>query len=211
MKKNLTDITLVVDRSGSMNAMRSDAEGGINAFINEQSAEEGDAVVTLVQFDTEYDFVERGTPIEEVSSYSLHPRGATALLDAVGRAIHETSERIEKTDEAERPGLVVFVVMTDGHENSSVEFTRSQVRELIEKRQGEDDWHFTFLGANQDAFAEAGGIGMGAAGTANVNINKVYNAYHHTSSKLSRMRGQRRRDETVSNAYTDAEREDMAS
>ena len=112
MQEKLTDITLVVDRSGSMDAIRLDAEGGVNAFMKQQADEDGDALMTLVEFDTEYNFVERGTPIEDVGSYTLRPRGTTALLDAVGRSINETAERIEATDESDRPGLVVFVVMT---------------------------------------------------------------------------------------------------
>ncbi len=209
MQEKLTDITLVVDRSGSMDAIRLDAEGGVNAFMKQQADEEGDALMTLVEFDTEYNFVERGTPIEDVGGYTLRPRGMTALLDAVGRSINETAERIEATDESDRPELVVFVVMTDGEENSSVEFTRDQVHELISKRQSEDGWHFTFLGANQDAFAEARGMGFAAAGTANVNINKYYNAHDSASSKVKRMRGQMRRGEKVSNDFTEEERTDM--
>ena len=119
MKTDLTDITLVVDRSGSMQDIRSDAEGGVNAFIENQAKEPGEALLTLVQFDTEFEFLHTGVPIKDVPRYSLVPRGSTALLDAVGRAINETGERISKLAEAERPALVVFVVMTDGLENSS--------------------------------------------------------------------------------------------
>jgi len=119
MNNNLTDITLVVDRSGSMEAIRADAEGGVNTFLTDQAAQPGEALVTLVQFDTHYEFVHRGVPVKQVPRYQLVPRGGTALLDAVGRAINETGERLSKMAEADRPGLVVFVVMTDGEENSS--------------------------------------------------------------------------------------------
>ena len=80
----------------------------------------------------------------------------TALLDAVGQAINQTSERLANLDEKDRPGLVIIVVMTDGLENSSREFSKSQVKEMIEHKRNEYQWHFIFLGANQDAFAEAG-------------------------------------------------------
>ena len=126
MKSDLTDITLVVDRSGSMQEIRSDAEGGVNAFVEKQAEEPGEALLTLVQFDTEYDFVHKGVPIDKVPKYELHPRGATALLDAVGRAINETGERLAKMAEPDRPGLVIVVIMTDGLENSSREFTKSK-------------------------------------------------------------------------------------
>ena len=136
MRKDLTDITIVVDRSGSMYACQSDAQGGINRFIEEQKKMEGHAHLTLVQFDTEYEFVHTGVPIENVSEYALVPRGATALLDAVGRAINETGRRLANVPESDRPGCVVFVIVTDGQENSSHEFTKSQVREMIEHQRG---------------------------------------------------------------------------
>ncbi|MCR9120390.1 MAG: VWA domain-containing protein, partial [bacterium] len=106
MRKDLTDITLVVDRSGSMNAVRSDAEGGINAYIEDQAKAEGEALLTIVEFDTEYDFVTCGELIQNVKPYQLVPRGGTALLDAVGRAVVETGARLAAMPEAERPGLV---------------------------------------------------------------------------------------------------------
>ena len=135
MKSDLTDITLVVDRSGSMEQIRQDAEGGVNSFIAQQAKEPGEALLTLVQFDTEYDFIRKGVPISQVPKYELIPRGRTALLDAVGRAINETGERLAKMDEQERPGLVVFVVMTDGLENSSVEFSKAKIKEMVEHQQ----------------------------------------------------------------------------
>ena len=91
------------------------------------------------------------------------PRGSTALLDAVGRAINETGDRLAKTPEQDRPGLVVFVIVTDGQENSSKEFSKARIKEMIDEQQKKYNWQFTFLGANQDAFAEAGGIGIRSA------------------------------------------------
>lgn len=209
MRNNLTDITLVVDRSGSMEEIQSDAQGGVNAFIRAQANEPGEALLTLVQFDTEYEFVHRAMPVQNVSEYKLVPRGATALLDAVGRAINETGERLAKMPEPERPGLVVFVVMTDGLENSSREFTTPQIKQMIERQQSQYNWHFTFLGANQDAFAEAGAMGMHAAGVANVAMRKVGAAYQMTSDKVSRMRKHSDAGKTVSNEFTAEERQAM--
>jgi hypothetical protein len=210
MRSDLTDITLVVDRSGSMEQVREDAEGGVNSFIAQQAKEPGEALLTLVQFDTEYEFLHKGVPIAEVPRYQLVPRGMTALLDAVGRAINETGDRLARMDEQDRPGLVVFVVMTDGLENSSQEFLKSNVKEMIERQQEKYNWHFTFLGANQDAFAEASRMGMQAAGVANYAMNKAGAAYRATGAKLARMRKQAREGETVKNEFTDKEREDMA-
>ncbi|MGI9516890.1 MAG: vWA domain-containing protein [Pirellulaceae bacterium] len=210
MNMNLTDITLVVDRSGSMQSIREDAEGGVNAFIERQAGEEGDAVLTLVQFDTEYEFLTRGEPVVKVQPFRLVPRGATALLDAVGRAISETGARIARMAEQDRPGLVVFVVMTDGHENSSREFTKAEIKKMIEHQQSVYNWQFTFLGADQDAFDEAGSMGMAADGVANYSRHKVMAAYANTGEKVARMRSSARRGEEVDNRFTDEEREDMS-
>jgi hypothetical protein len=209
MRSDLTDITLVVDRSGSMQEIRSDAQGGVNAFIEKQAEEPGEALLTLVQFDIEYDFVHKGIPVQQIPKYELCPRGATALLDAVGRAINETGERLAKMDEQDRPGLVVFVIMTDGQENSSREFTKPQVKEMIEEQQSKYDWHFTFLGADQDAFGEAGKLGIVADGAAQYSKSKVRAAYAGTSSKVGRMRKQAMAGDTVRNEFTDEERNEM--
>lgn len=210
MRPDLTDITLVVDRSGSMAQVREDAEGGVNSFIKQQAQEPGEALLTLVQFDTDYEFLYKGAAIGAVPHYELHPRGMTALLDAVGRAINETGERLSAIDEPNRPGLVVFVVMTDGQENSSKEFTKTQIKKMIQRQQCDYNWHFTFLGANQDAFAEAGAMGMHARGTANYAPSKVAAAYGSTMSKVARMRRQSREGKEVDNSFTDEERRNMS-
>lgn len=207
MRSDLTDITLVVDRSGSMRQIQHDAEGGINAFVKKQATEPGEALLSLVQFDTEYEFVHQGKPIKQVPKFQLHPRGMTALLDAVGRAINETGERLSKMAESERPGLVVFVIMTDGLENSSHEFTRAQVKQMIEEQQSKYNWQFTFLGANQDAFSEAGGLGIPAEGVAN--YCDVGGAYAGTASLVGRMRRQSAGGQKVRNQFTDEERQNM--
>ena len=209
MRTDLSDITLVIDRSGSMEDIRSDAEGGVNAFIREQAQQEGEAFLTLVQFDDEYDFVHRGIPIKEAPPYTLVPRGNTALLDAVGRAINETGERLAKMAEQDRPALVIFVIVTDGEENASKEFSKARVKAMIDRQQTTYSWHFTFLGANQDAFAEAGGIGIAASGAASFAKNKVGEAFVGTIRKVGRMRTQQRQGQAVSNDFTDEERKKM--
>lgn len=209
MRTDLTDITLVVDRSGSMESMRSDAEGGVNAFIRRQAAEPGEALVTLVQFDTEYEFLTRGTPAAQVGEYKLVPRGSTALLDAVGRAVNETGARLATMAESDRPGLVVFVIVTDGLENSSHEFTKARIKQMIEHQQTVYNWQFTFLGANQDAFAEGDSMGMAASGTAGYAPDKAAVAYSNVASKVARMRSQVASAAPVDNRWTTEERESM--
>jgi hypothetical protein len=209
MRADLTDLTLVVDRSGSMQDIRDDAQGGVNALLADQAKLAGEALVTLVQFDDVYEFVHRAVPVAQVPPYELHPRGSTALLDAVGRAIDETGARLAAMPEAERPGLVVFVVMTDGHENASREFTREQVRQMIEHQQTAYQWKFTFLGADQDAYAEAGRLGMDAQAAARFDKTRVGAAYDAMSKKMARMRGQRAAGQAVDNQFTDDEKDEM--
>jgi len=209
MRTDLTDITMVIDRSGSMESIRTDAEGGINTFIESQKSEPGEALLTLVQFDTEYEFVHKGVPIGTAERFRLVPRGSTALLDAVGRAINETGARLGMMDEAKRPGLVVFVIVTDGAENSSKEFTRDKIREMIEHQQSAYKWQFTFLAANQDAFAEGATLGIAQAGTAGYAMDKMQNAWGATSKKMSRMRKAASEGAAVDNNFTIEERNEM--
>ena len=205
MRTDLTDITLVVDRSGSMEAIKEDAQGGVNAFIDRQAREPGEALFTLVQFDTEYEFVHQGVPISEVSRYELVPRGGTALLDAVGRAINETGRRLATMPEDNRPGLVIFVIVTDGHENSSHEFSKARIKEMIGRQQDVYNWHFTFLGADQDAFDEAAQMGIHTDGVAMYEMRQMACTYDVTASKVARMRKQRRSGQKVDNKFTDEE------
>ncbi len=211
MRQDLTDITLVVDRSGSMKSCLSDAEGGINHFIEEQKTGDGDAVLTLVQFDNEYEFVHSGVPVSEVPSFRLRPRGGTALLDAVGRAINEAGERLDKMPEDQRPGCVVFVIVTDGHENASKEFTQAQVRELITNQRDAYNWQFTFLGADEKAFDEAVAMGISRQAVATYDpARKSGEAHVAASSNVSRMRSAALSGEKLSCSFTSEERTAMS-
>ncbi len=209
MRNDLTDITMVVDRSGSMASIRSDAEGGINSFVSQQQQEPGEALMTLVQFNTAYEFIHSGISIGQVPAYRLQPSGSTALLDAVGRAINETGSRLAAMDETQRPGLVVFVIATDGEENSSREFTREQIRQMIQHQQSAYRWQFTFLAANQDAFAEGASLGIAADGIAQWATDKARGTYDVAAQKISRMRKAARAGETIDNKFTDEERHSL--
>lgn len=208
MRQDLTDITVVMDRSGSMQSCQADAEGGLNRFIEDQKKLPGEALFTLVQFDHEYEFVHRGVPIKDVPYCKLVPRGNTALLDAVGRAIVETGERLAKMQEKDRPGLVVFVITTDGQENASREYTRARIKEMISHQTSVYNWQFTYLGANQDSFAEAGGLGI-TSGTANFTAATVGVAHAAASMKIGRMRQATREHKAVDNSFTTEEIEQM--
>jgi uncharacterized protein YegL len=209
MRSDLTDITLVVDRSGSMAACQAEAEGGINAFIAEQQKQPGEALFTLVQFDTSYEFLHRGTPISNVTHYTLEPRGMTALLDAVGRAVNETGQRLDKTPEADRPGCVVFVIVTDGHENSSHEFSCTKVREMIEHQRQRYNWKFTFLGADASAFDDAAQIGILTAQVAQYSPKMSSHAYHAVGQSVSCLRAATAKGQSGDLGYSDQQRKSM--
>ena len=154
-----TLLTLVVDRSGSMARIRKDMARAIKALIEEQAQGDGTCVVTLAQFDDEYEVVADGVPAADMPPYELHPRNGTALLDAIGRTIAMVHARIESMAPADRPATVVFAVITDGQENASREWGRLQVIDAIAAKTAEG-WHFTFLEADEDALREGLGLGF---------------------------------------------------
>jgi hypothetical protein len=157
-----TLIAVLLDRSGSMETIRSDTEGGFNAFIDQQRAQSGDTRVTLAQFDTHFDVVYAHRPIAEVPPLDLQPRGMTALYDAVGRLITDVGADLAARPEHERPGNVVIVVLTDGLENSSKEWTHDAVSAAIRRQESEYSWDFVFLGANMDAVEIGQRLGFSA-------------------------------------------------
>ena len=158
-----TDITVLLDRSGSMASIQSDVEGGFARFLDDQRKIPGNCRLSLTQFDSEgIDEVYGGRPIAEAPALTLEPRGWTPLLDAVGRTIERTGSRYSGMPESKRPGRVLFVIITDGKENASREFGKEQVRALVDRQRRVYNWEFIYLGANVDAFAEAGGMGIGA-------------------------------------------------
>lgn len=169
-----TDITVVLDRSGSMESIADEVIKGLNAFVKGQQEIEGDAWFTLVQFDDEYDVVHFRVPIADVPKVTrrtYQPRGSTALLDAIGRTINDVSARLAKMRPVDRPDQIVFAVQTDGQENASQEFTRQQIFRMIRDRErgattetpGQPTWEFVFLAANQDAIQEGGHLGFAAS------------------------------------------------
>lgn len=170
MRDDLTAILVVLDRSGSMAPLTHDTVGGFNSFLEHQKAEPGDAVVTLVLFNDRYEAVFNALPIAQVeplTARSYSPSGGTALLDAVGRGVNDLGRKLAGMAEKDRPGKVIVAIMTDGEENASREYTREQVRKMIEEQTSKYNWSFLFLGANIDAFGEAGKIGIGAANAMN--------------------------------------------
>ncbi|MBY0436880.1 MAG: VWA domain-containing protein, partial [Burkholderiales bacterium] len=165
MENTLTEIAVVLDRSGSMESARTDTIGGFNAFLAEQVDDAGDVNVTLAQFDNEYDVVYLREPIRRaprLTADTYVPRGSTALLDAIGRTIDELGARLAAMPAAERPGKVIFVVITDGLENASRDYTREQVFQRIRHQSDVYGWEFVYLGAKQDAIAAGAQVGIDA-------------------------------------------------
>lgn len=162
---NSRHIAVILDRSGSMITVKDDTEGGLRAFLDAQTEAPGQTTVSLYQFDDRYEAVYENKALADVPPFTLRPRGATALLDAVGRTITAVGEQLAAKPDDERPGEVIVVILTDGHENASREFTNRQIKTLITRQQDTYGWKFVFLGADQDAFAAGGAMGIGRATT----------------------------------------------
>lgn len=161
MHRDVTEIVFLLDRSGSMSGLESDTIGGFNAFIDKQRRE-GQTLVTAVLFDDKYEVLWNGIDarLATLTENEYYVRGATALLDAVGKAILDVGCRLAQTSEAARPGKIIFVITTDGMENSSREFTYEKVKKLILHQQKAYNWEFIFLGANIDVASEAQSLGI---------------------------------------------------
>lgn len=160
-----TDITFVLDRSGSMHKIKTTTIEGFNNFLTEQQAGADACVLTLNQFDDRFQTDYAAKPITEaepLNNRTFAPRGDTALLDAIGRSIAETKERIHALPTDERPNKVIIVISTDGGENCSHEYTLTQTRNLIAER-SEHGWSFIFLGSDLDGIQVARSVGIAAS------------------------------------------------
>ncbi len=163
MKKNYSDITIVLDRSGSMDSCKDDVIGGFNTLIKAQRKAEGEATVNLYQFDDKYETVYENKNVLDaplLTGRTFVPRGQTALYDAVGKTIVVTGERYAGMKEEERPEKVFFVVITDGEENDSREYVFSSVKTMIEHQQEKYGWQFVFLGSEVRAVEDAVKMGV---------------------------------------------------
>ena len=176
MKENLTEIVFILDESGSMQPLTDDTIGGFNSYVEEQKKEPGEAYLTTVLFDDRYIILHDHINIHDVPPLTDHeyrPTGMTALMDAIGKTINNVGRRLANTPEEERPSHVIFVITTDGYENASREFTRTQVKRMIEHQQEKYSWQFLFLGAGIDAYKEASSIGIGGVYTMSVTADSI--------------------------------------
>ena len=193
MKKGLTEIVFILDRSGSMSGLEGDTIGGYNSMIEKQKKEEGEALISTVLFDDKveilHDRQELGK-VEKITDKEYFVRGCTALLDAVGGAIHHISHIHKGMPEEERPEKTLFIITTDGMENASKKYSYGKVKKMVEKRKEKDHWEFVFLGANIDAAEVAGRFGVAANRAVRYECDSEGTAlnFHVMSKMVSRAR-----------------------
>lgn len=174
----ITEIVCILDRSGSMSTLVEDTIGGFNSFISEQKKVKGDAFVTLVIFDNKYEVIYDRIPIQdcpELTNNEYFARGTTALLDAIGKTINNTTQEIKN----EAIDKVIFAITTDGYENSSKEYRLKSIKTLVDSKINKDKWEFLFFGANIDAISTGGSLGFSSGQSYNYiatpdGINNMY-------------------------------------
>lgn len=199
------EIVVVLDRSGSMASIASDMKGGFDSMVEEQRKGVGSCNLTLIQFDSEaIETVYTSKPIAEVPPLQFIPRSSTPLLDAFGKALADTQARV--TDKNTK---VIMVVITDGHENSSTEWTRDRIKTIVEERT-KDGWLFQFLGANIDSFKEGMSLGIARGQTLDYGATTkgVRAMYGVSSNKMSSFRSAKSLEEAFESAtFTSDDRE----
>lgn len=163
MKANYTHVDILLDRSGSTEKIKDDIIGGFNQFISDQKKQPGVMTLTLAQFDDEYEILYDAVSIQDVkplTNETFQPRSSTALLDSAAKLIIDTGKKLASLPEEERPERVMFVILTDGKENASIEQTKKSLAKMIKRQEDEYKWQFIYIGANQDGFSEGDSMGM---------------------------------------------------
>ena len=201
MRKNLTEIVFILDRSGSMAGLEGDTIGGFNAMIEKQKREPGEALVSTVLFDNKTEVIHDRVDIrkiEPLTDRDYYVRGCTALLDAVGGAIHHIGNVHKYAREEDRPEKTLFVITTDGMENASRKYSYEKLKAMIERQKEKYGWEFIFLGANIDAAREAARFGIDADRAANYHADTLGTAviYETMSEVVCNVRASRPMDKT---------------
>lgn len=192
MKGKPTEVVFVLDKSGSMTDFVDDTIGGFNAFIEEQKKIEGQVNVSLFLFNHKFKtlFIEKPlNEINELTEEDYSVDGMTALLDATGKAINKMGNIFSGRDDENKPEHVIFCLTTDGQENSSKEFTKEKIRDMIEHQESKYNWQFNFFGANIDSFSEAKDLGISSSRTVNFDYTSagtrsLYSAFSSTVSDV---------------------------
>lgn len=193
MKNNTTELVFILDRSGSMSGLESDTIGGFNSMINKQKKEEGTCYVSTVLFNSECNVLHDRIPIEKIEPMTAHdyvPGGNTALLDAIGGAIHHIGNVHKYARPEDVPEHTIFVITTDGLENASRRYSSAKAKRMIEHEKEKYGWEFVFLAANIDAVETAEHIGISRNRAANYRSDSVGTrvAYHVMEKAVSDMR-----------------------
>jgi uncharacterized protein YegL len=193
MRKGLTEIVFILDRSGSMRGLEADTIGGYNSLIEKQKKEDGEAYISTVLFDDSCEVIHDRVKIEKINPMTdkeYYVRGCTALLDAIGVAIHHIRNVHKYAREEDRPEKTLFIITTDGQENSSRRYTYEKVKHMVERQKEKHGWEFLFLGANIDAIAEAGRFGIKADRAVNYHCDREGTAvnYESLSRAVSKVR-----------------------
>ena len=196
MKKNLTEIVFILDRSGSMAGLEKDTIGGFNSMINRQKQADGEAYISTVLFDTETQVIHDRKNLKTIAPMTekdYFVRGCTALLDAIGGAIHHIGNVHKYAREEDRPEKTLFIITTDGMENASRKYSSDKVKQMIERQKSKYGWEFLFLGANIDAVETAGKFGIQADRAVNYHSDKKGTAlnYEVLSEAISSVRASR--------------------
>ena len=182
MRKNLTEIVFILDRSGSMSGLEADTIGGFNSLIKKQKKEKGEAIVSTVLFDDSQEVLYDRVKLDQMKPMTdkdYYVRGCTALLDAIGNAIHHIATIHKYARPEDRPEKTLFIITTDGMENSSRRYTYEKVKNMIERQKNKYGWEFLFLGANIDAIHEAGRFGIDAGHAVNYECDATGTAINY--------------------------------
>lgn len=210
-RSDLTHLYFLLDRSGSMQSIKSDIEGGFAAFVDEQRKGAGGCRATLAQFDDVYEVVYADRPIADVPALDLQPRNMTALHDAMGRLITDAGAELAALPEAKRPGTVIVAIMTDGMENSSKEWTGASVKALVSQQTNAFGWTFMYMGADQDAVEVGVSLGIARDHAVTYGRSKSREAMGAASAKIAGLRAARiSAPAAPMAAFTDEERASLA-
>ncbi len=200
MRKGLTEVVFILDRSGSMRGLESDTIGGFNSMIEKQEKEQGEAYISTVLFDDQVEVLYDRVPVgkvEPMNNNQYYVRGCTALLDAIGGAVHHIANVHKYAREEDRPEKTLFIITTDGMENASRMYTYDKVKKMVEKEKVKYGWEFLFLGANIDAIEVAGRFGIGADRAINYECDRKGTALNYSvlSNVVSSVRRSKNRSE----------------
>ena len=205
MRKGLTEVVFILDRSGSMSGLEADTIGGFNSMISKQKKEDGEAIVSTVLFDDQQEVVYDRQPVkmvEPMTDRQYYVRGCTALLDAIGGAIHHIGNVHKYAREEDRPEKTMFIITTDGMENASRFYTYDRVKYLVERQKEKYGWEFLFLGANIDAISVAARFGINADRAINYECDQVgtslnYQVMSETITAVRRAKNKEDLDQAV--------------